>query len=29
VDVVERLVRRRMWGDPDTERWIAERLPEM
>jgi LAO/AO transport system kinase len=29
VDVVERLVRRRLWGDQATEQWIADRLPEL
>ncbi|HUF29863.1 MAG TPA: methylmalonyl Co-A mutase-associated GTPase MeaB [Gemmatimonadaceae bacterium] len=29
VDVVERLVRGRLWGNPDTEAWLAERLPDL
>jgi LAO/AO transport system kinase len=29
VDVVERLVRRRLWSDADTNAWIAARLPEL
>ncbi|HSJ63838.1 MAG TPA: methylmalonyl Co-A mutase-associated GTPase MeaB [Gemmatimonadaceae bacterium] len=29
VDVVERLVRRRLWRDTATEAWLAERLPEL
>jgi LAO/AO transport system kinase len=29
VDVVERLVRRRLWRDADTDAWLATRLPEL
>lgn len=29
VDVVERLVRRRLWSDPETDRWLTSRLPEL
>jgi len=29
VDVVERLVRRRLWTDPGTGSWLDERVPEL
>jgi LAO/AO transport system kinase len=29
VDVVERLVRRRLWRDAQTEAWLAARMPEL
>jgi LAO/AO transport system kinase len=29
VDVVERLVRRRLWRDESTDAWLAARLPEL
>lgn len=29
VDVVERLVRRRLWTDPSTGSWLDERVPEL
>jgi hypothetical protein len=29
VDVVERLVRRRLWRDERTDAWLAARLPEL
>ena len=29
VDVAERLMRRRLWKDPLTDAWIAERMPEL
>ena len=29
VDVVDRLVRRRLWRDADTDQWLAAQLPEL